>query len=270
MAEQAALAEPTVAELFDLAGRVALVTGGTGHLGSAMCRALAEAGASVVLTSRDQSRAQAAAHTLPCPGNARHTGLRLDHMQPDELPAQFARAVELAGGVDILVNNAHESLTADWTTVTPEQFTRQLANATGYFTLARLLRDHAVARRSPASIILVGSMYGLVASYPDAYEGLCPASPAAYHALKGGIIHLARHLAAYWAADGVRVNCLSPGPFPAANAPPTLVQRLCTRLPMNRMGRPHELKGAVVFLASQASSFMTGQNLVIDGGWTAW
>ena len=92
----------------------------------------------------------------------------------------------------------------------------------------------------------------------------------AYHTLKGGILHMTRHLAAYWAADGVRVNCLSPGPFPSEKASPELVERLCGKLPMRRMGRPHELKGAIVFLASEASSFMTGQNLMIDGGWTVW
>ena len=179
-------------------------------------------------------------------------------------------ALELAGQIDVLVNNGHESLAGDWTSVTAEQFTRQLANATGYFLLARLLRDHAVQRGASASIILLGSMYGQVASYPDAYEGVCAASPVAYHALKGGILHMTRHLAAYWARDNVRVNCLSPGPFPSEKASPALVERLCAKLPMTRMGRPHELKGAIVFLAGDASSFMTGQNLTIDGGWTAW
>ena len=81
---------------------------------------------------------------------------------------------------------------------------------------------------------------------------------------------MTRHLAVYWAADRVRVNCLSPGPFPAASAPAELVARLQTKSPLGRMGRPHELKGAVLFLAADASSYVTGQNLVIDGGWTAW
>jgi NAD(P)-dependent dehydrogenase (short-subunit alcohol dehydrogenase family) len=259
--------EPTIHELFDLTGRVVLITGGTGHLGSAMSRALAEAGATVVIASRDAERAKAAAAMLP---GTDHHGVALDHMDPFAIERGFAEAVSLKGRIDVLVNNGHEAQPADWTTVTAEQFTRQLANATGYFLLARLLRNHAVERSAPASIVLLGSMYGQVASYPDAYEGVCPASPVAYHALKGGIVHLTRHLAAYWAADGVRVNCLSPGPFPTDKAPPEMVERLTTKLPMKRMGRPHELKGAIVFLASDASSFITGQNLTIDGGWTAW
>jgi NAD(P)-dependent dehydrogenase (short-subunit alcohol dehydrogenase family) len=262
--------EPTVQELFDLTGRVVLITGGTGHLGSAMARALAEAGASVLLSSRDLARARTAAEALPRVGPARHHGIALDQMDPVLLERGVAEALAVTGRIDILVNNGHEGLPNDWTTVTAEQFTRQLANATGYFLLARMIRNHAVERAAPASIILIGSMYGVVASYPDAYEGVCPASPAAYHALKGSLVHLTRHLAAYWAIDQVRVNCLSPGPFPSEKASQAMVERLCTKLPMKRMGQPHELKGAIVFLASDASSFMTGQNLLIDGGWTAW
>ena len=116
---------------------------------------------------------------------------------------------------------------------------------------------------------MLGSMYGQVSSYPDTYKGLVPASSVAYHTLKGGVLQLTRHLAAYWAEDSVRVNSLSPGPFPAESANPEMVERLKGYSPMRRMGYPAELKGAVVFLASEASSYMTGQNLVIDGGWTA-
>ena len=117
---------------------------------------------------------------------------------------------------------------------------------------------------------MIGSMYGVVGSYPEAYEGICAASPVAYHTMKGGLIHQTRHLSVYWAKDGVRVNCLSPGPFPSEKAPAGLAERLSEHSPMGRMGSPSELKGAVVFLASEASSYITGQNLLVDGGWTAW
>lgn len=265
-----AAGEPTIPQLFDLSGRVALITGGCGHLGSALARALAEAGASVVLTSRAAEKAREAAARLPVVGAARHVGLALDHMQPETLPNSLAEAERLAGPIDVLVNNGHEALPVDWTNVTAEQFSRHLANATGYFELSRLVRNQAVARGASASIILLGSMYGVVGSYPEAYAGVCFASPAAYHALKGGIVHLTRHLAVYWAPDRVRVNCLSPGPFPTDKAPAEMVRRLTAKSPMGRMGRPHELKGAIVFLASDASSYLTGQNLLVDGGWTAW
>ncbi|MCP4812568.1 MAG: SDR family oxidoreductase, partial [Planctomycetaceae bacterium] len=150
------------------------------------------------------------------------------------------------------------------------EFAGHLENATGYFLLARRFREHVVQRGVPGNIVMLGSMYGMVASYPDAYADVCAASSVAYHALKGGVIHMTRHLAIYWADDQVRVNCLSPGPFPNENAPQEMVARLCSKSPMKRMGAPHELKGAVLFLASDASSYVTGQNLVVDGGWTSW
>ena len=262
--------EPSIDELFDLRGKRALVTGASGYLGGALARALAEAGAALVVSSRELARAKAVAASLPTNGDVVHEALEMDHMDEDSIERGFAEAIDRVGGLEILVNNGHAPLANDWTDVTGKQFTQQLGNATGYFLLARLTRDHAVERSESASVIMLGSMYGMVGSYPDAYEDICPASPVAYHALKGGVIHLTRHLAVYWAKDGVRVNCLSPGPFPPPRIPAEMVQRLCGHSPMKRMGLPHELKGAVVFLASDASSYMTGQNLVIDGGWTAW
>lgn len=262
--------EPTIQQLFDLSGKTALVTGGTGYLGRALASALAEAGANVVVTGRDAERAQATAAELPVRGDARHSGIRLDHMATDRLAGDFSVALAEYGSLEILVNNGNEHVKSDLTNCTAEEFTRQMANATGYFLLARLVHDHAVARGASASVIMLGSMYGLVGSYPDAYEGITAASPVAYHALKGGILQMTRHLAVYWARDRVRVNALSPGPFPATTVSPQLAERLCQKSPMRRMGLPHELKGAVVYLASDASSYVTGQNLVVDGGWTAW
>lgn len=261
---------PTVQELFDLTNRVALITGASGHLGAALAAALAEAGCRVIVASRKLETARKVAASLGGAQAGRHLAVALDQLDGTSLKRGFERAAKLAGRIDILVNNGHEPLAADWRTVEGRQFTRQLANCTGYFLLARRLRDHAVKHRRRASIIMLGSMYGQVASYPEVYDGVAPASPAAYHALKGGILQLTRHLAAYWAKDQVRVNCLSPGPFPGPAAPRKLVQRLKAKSPMNRMGQPHELKGAVVFLASDASSYVTGHNLVVDGGWTAW
>lgn len=259
-----------MSNLFSLQNRTVLLTGATGYLGSAMAVGLAEAGANVVVSSRRIAQAEAIANELPTVGDAKHYAVEIDHQEVDSLESGFQNALLLAGKLDVLVANGHEATAADWNTVTPEQFTRQMQNATGYFLLARHLHDHVAARAGQGSVIFLGSMYGVVGSYPDAYAGVAAASPVAYHALKGGLIQMTRHLAVYWAKAGMRVNCLSPGPFPSEKAAPAMVENLRTHSPMGRMGRPEELIGPLVFLASDAASYITGQNLLVDGGWTAW
>ncbi|AWT60884.1 MAG: Dihydroanticapsin 7-dehydrogenase [Candidatus Moanabacter tarae] len=261
--------EPSVQDLFNLTGKKVLITGASGYLGSSMARGLAEAGATVIVGSRETARALDVAKGLP--GNRNHCGVAIDHMSEASIRKGFNSAVEQVGTIDALVNNGHEAVNKDWTEVDAEQFTQLLGNATGFFLLARLLRDHAVKQKIPASIVMLGSMYGVVGSYPDAYQGIGSASPVGYHTLKGGIIHMTRHLAVYWAQDNVRVNCLSPGPFPNfPKVPSEMVKRLCKKSPMKRMGLPHELKGSLLLLVSEAGSYITGQNLLVDGGWTAW
>ncbi len=263
-------AEPTVQQLFDLTDRSALITGATGWLGSSLARALAEAGASVVISSRDANRAKEASAGLPTPGGATHHGVALDQTDPSSTEQGFADAVQAAGKIDILVNNGLDPVKHDLTDCTYEEFVKQQRNTAAYFILARMLCNHAISRRGSGSVIMLGSMYGQVASYPDAYEGLGMASPVAYHAHKGGTIQITRHLAAYYAKHNVRVNCLSPGPFPRTDLKSKIVDRLCTKLPAKRMGKPHELKGALLLLASDAGSYITGQNITVDGGWMAW
>jgi gluconate 5-dehydrogenase len=261
---------PTVLQQFSLQGRVAMITGASGHLGSAMASALAEAGARVVTTGRDEERAASIAAALPNSRDLQHFGVKLDHTNSDSIDQCIAKVLKVAGRIDVLVNNGHEPIAHDWKTVTAYEFDRHMKNLSGYFLLARHVRNHAVERGAAASVIMLGSMYGLVGSYPDAYQDICSASPAAYHALKGGVVHLTRHLAVYWAKDNVRVNCLSPGAFPAGGVDPQLVERLSAKAPLGRIGGPHELTGALLLLASDAGSYITGHNLIVDGGWTAW
>ena len=256
--------------LFGLGGLTILLTGATGHLGRALAHGLAHAGARLVVSSRVMASAESVADELASPSGARHVATQIDHLDHESLQRGFERAIAEVGTLDVLIANGHQASASDWKSVTGDEFSQQLQNATGYFMLARLLRDHVVSRSSSGSVIFLGSMYGLVGSYPDAYEGIGPASPVAYHALKGGIIQMTRHLAVYWAADKVRVNCLSPGPFPASSAPDRLVENLAQHSPMGRMGQAEELVGPAIFLASNASSYITGHNLVVDGGWTAW
>jgi NAD(P)-dependent dehydrogenase (short-subunit alcohol dehydrogenase family) len=265
------MTERTIHQLFDLSGRVAVVTGAAGWLGAAMSRALAEAGARLVVTSRDGAQAAEFAATLPGEG---HIGLAFHQDDTDSIPAFVADVVARTGRIDVLVNNAYGGTAPSIDTATAEDFDRAYhTGVTAYFLLAREVVFHLRERRAPGSVINIGSMYGVVASYPDAYTDLPINSPPNYHGLKGGIVHLTRHLAAYWAADGVRVNTISPGPFPSPKVKdrlPEFIQRLDAKVPMGRMGLPEELKGVVVLLASDAGSYITGQNILVDGGWTAW
>lgn len=260
--------EPTIQDLFDLSGRSALITGATGWLGSSMARALAEAGAAVCISSRDGARAQEAADGLPGEG---HAGVELNQTDSTSMETGFSAAVAALGKLDILINNGLDRIEHDLTDCTFEEFADHQKNTAAYFYLARLMRDHLVGRNATGNIVMLGSMYGQVASYPDSYEGVSVASPVAYHAHKGGTIHMTRHLAAYYAEDGVRVNCISPGPFPKdGGIPKEMERRLSEKLPMKRMGRPFELKGTLLLLVSDAGSYITGQNITVDGGWTAW
>ena len=262
--------EPTVHDLFSLNGRVALITGASGWLGSAMSRALAEAGARVVVTSRELEKARTFAASLP---GSEHLGLQLDLVNTESFGAFVHEVVQRMGQLDVLVNNGYSGSAASIQAADAADFDRSYhAGVSSYFVLAREAANHMRARGG-GSIINIASMYGVVGSYPEAYAGLNVNSPPAYHALKGALVHLTRHLAVYWAKDGIRVNAISPGPFPpprVSDALPEFIPRLEAKSPMGRMGQPHELKGLVVLLASAAGSYITGQNLLVDGGWTAW
>ena len=263
------MAEPSLRELFDLSGKVAIVTGGAGYLGTAMSEALADAGARVVVASRDLAKCERLAKLM----GAYHLGLQLDQDKPESITALVEETVKRMGRVDVLVNNAYRGTLPSIDSATPEDFDKSLhTGVTGYFLLAREAAKHMRAVGG-GSVVNIASMYGLVASYPEVYVGFDAKSPPNYHATKGAVVHLTRHLAVYWAKDNIRVNTISPGPFPhdtTRAAMPEFIRRLETKVPMGRMGEAWELKGAVAFLASRASSYMTGQNLVIDGGWTAW
>lgn len=263
--------EPTIQDLFNLQGKVAVLTGAAGWLGSAMSRALAEAGATLVVTSREADKIEAFAATLPGSG---HIGLGFDQGDTDSIPGFVEQVLAKTGKIDILVNNAYGSTAPSIDNATAEDFDKAYhVGVTAYFLLAREVANHLRSRRTPGSIINIASMYGVVASYPDAYTDLPVNSPPTYHGLKGGLVHLTRHLAVYWAKDNIRVNSISPGPFPTAktqSALPEFIGRLEQKVPMGRMGRPEELKGLVVLLASEAGSYITGQNILVDGGWTAW
>src|SRR4051794_34529166 len=157
--------ERNVLELFSLHGRVAVVTGGSGHLGSVLALALAEAGSRVIVTSRDAKRADAVARSLPNSSGEEHFGVALDQTDAASIDQCVEMVLQKAGQIDVLVNNAHKAISHDWETVTGDEFNCHFANITGYFLLARHVRNRAVERGSSASVVMLGSMYGVVGSY---------------------------------------------------------------------------------------------------------
>lgn len=266
--------ERPVTQLLDLQGQVALITGAAGWLGSAMSRALAEAGATVVATSREADRAAAVAAGLPSPKGQKHLGLAFSPDDSDTITPFLAGVLAKTGRIDTLVNNGYGGYAPKIDTATAADFDNSYhSGVTSYFLLARGVAQHLMSRKAAGSIINIASMYGVVASYPHVYDDLPVHSPPNYHALKGAVVHLTRHLAVYWAEQGIRVNAISPGPFPTdatQTRMPTFIPRLEEKVPLGRIGRPEDLKGLVVLLASDASAYITGQNILVDGGWTAW
>lgn len=258
-------------DLFDLTGRVAIVTGGAGLLGKQFSEALCEAGARVVVASRTVANCEAWAATLRERGYDA-IALPLDVVNPESSKALVAATLEHYGRLDILVNNAYQrGIPALPEHLTPESWSTWVdAGLSGAFYCAQAA-SHPMLAQQQGSIINIGSIYGLLGTDARLYPPGTPINASvAYNAIKGGIINLTRGLAISWAQRGIRVNCISPGGFPTETIDPEFARRFADRVPMGRMGNKTDLKGAVVYLASDASAYVTGHNLLVDGGWTAW
>jgi NAD(P)-dependent dehydrogenase (short-subunit alcohol dehydrogenase family) len=261
---------------FRLDGRVAFVSGAAGHLGRAIVAALAEAGAHVVLNGRREEALQPVRDALAQRGLAASI-VPFDVRDTEAVERGFAQVAQRHGRLDVLVNNAYAGPTGTVDSSTPDDFQKAYDVAvTGSFRCfqaARPLLRAAAERAGHASVVNVASMYGWVSPDPRIYGDSGMNSPPFYGAAKGGLLQLTRYLAAHAAAESIRVNAVSPGPFPPGRVrtpDPDFHGKLRDKVPLGRVGEAEELKGALLFLASDASSFVTGINLPVDGGWTAW
>jgi NAD(P)-dependent dehydrogenase (short-subunit alcohol dehydrogenase family) len=265
-----------------LLGKVAIVTGAVGLLGKEHCRALARAGARVVATDVDPVAAAGIAAELEDRFGTEAIGVGADVTRPDDVRGLRDRVLERFDRVDVLVNNAaiddkfergEGSGLSRFEVYPLEQWRRVLdVNVTGVFLCCQVIGAEMV-RRGSGSIVNVASTYGIVS--PDQRLYAPPTGPQtffkgpAYPTSKAAVLQLTRFLACYWGESGVRVNALSPGGVENGQAA-HFRAAYAARTPLGRMARPTDYAGALLFLASDDSAYMTGHNLVVDGGWTAW
>ena len=252
----------SVLDAFSLAGKVSVVTGGNRGIGRALATALAEAGSDVALLVRDPDDAAVAVDELVATG-VRAVAVRADVTDAGQVDAAVPRIVEALGRVDVLVNNAGDCVHRPALEVTAAEWRQVMdVNVDGVWHCCQAFGRHMVERGS-GTIVNIGSMSGAIVNRPQWQP--------AYNASKAAVHHLTRSLAAEWAPLGVRVNALAPGYTKTEMAPvdePQYRQHWIEDAPMRRYGTPDELGPAVVFLASAASSFMTGEVMVVDGGYS--
>jgi len=251
-------------ELFDLSGRVAIVTGGSIGLGRQMAEGLAEMGANVALCARKKERCEQAAEELRWHG-VKTLALGCDVKNPDQVRDVVGETIAQFGRLDILINNAGTSWGAPVEEMRLEHWNKVIeTNLTGTFLFSQAAGKHMVAQRR-GKIINIASVAGLQGAPPE-FQAI------GYHASKGGVIAFTKDLACKWGIHNIQVNSIAPGWFPT-HMSEVVIERnreaFLKKIPLRRFGGDDDLKGAAVFLASDASDFVTGHVLVVDGGQTA-
>jgi NAD(P)-dependent dehydrogenase (short-subunit alcohol dehydrogenase family) len=271
----------TYRTLFDLSGKTAVVTGGVGILGRHFCRGLAEFGARVAVVDLDEASARSFAAELAAEHGVATVGVACDVASPASVAAMVAAVTDALGPIHVLHNNAAsksadlDAFFAPFESYALDEWRRIMAvNIDGMFLVAQAVGAQMLRQGVGGSVIQTSSIYGIRASDKRIYEGSRylgrPISnPVVYSASKAAVGGLTRQLAADWADRGIRVNTLVPAGV-ASGQNEEFQRRYASRVPMGRMARAEEMVGALVFLASDASSYVTGQEIVVDGGLSAW
>jgi gluconate 5-dehydrogenase len=260
-------------ELLSLKGRTAVVTGGAGYLGTAMCETLAELGANLVIASRDKEKCQKKCEEIlrQTDGSITAVALELDLLKKDSAPEFFDHVHKHFAAIDILVNNAWSGNKNSWESIDDKDWEFDVnLSLNSVFRMTKAAFPDLKATRGV--ILNIGSLYSHLAPDHRMYDGKQFANPPSYGAAKAGVIQFTKYLASFLSPHGIRVNALSPGAFPHL---PTyqhkeFMERLAAKSPMNRVGVPDDLKGAVALLCSDAGKFITGQDIHVDGGWGVW
>lgn len=264
---------PILTRLFGLQGEVAVVVGGAGRIGRALCHAFAQAGASVAIVDLDANAASALTAEMPSERNVRVIAVPCDVTQPEELDAAVERVQAELGAPSILVNAAQFRGTGFYSSK-PEDYEAEAwqqvmnVNLTSVFQACQAFGRSMIAA-GRGKIINLASTYGVVSPDPRVYGRSGVNSPPAYGAAKAAVIQLTRYLAVHWREHNIRVNCLVPGGV-FDNQDEEFVREYERRTPLGRMAKADDYQGAVLFMASPASDYMTGAVVTVDGGWTAW
>ncbi len=258
-----------IKELFNLGGKTAIVTGGLGHLGFAMSEAVLELGAELIITTtKHEIENKEIKEKLDyLKENYKNVSEYIIDFADKQSIIKFFDSIKKA---DILVNNAYYGPTKNINEMEVEDFMDGLSGGlASVFLMSKLFFKKCNGK---GNIINIGSMYGIVSPDYRIYKGNNFSSPPSYAAAKSGVIELTKYLASYWSEYGMRVNSISPGPFPkqSVTKDEKFYKALKDKTMLGRIGEPEDLKGVIAFLASDASSYVTGQNFIIDGGWTAW
>lgn len=263
------LSNMSILDRFSLAGKVALVTAGAGpQFGSSLSEGLAEAGATVITASRSLERNQEFAAKLREKGYDAH-GMEFELGDPESTQQLHDQIISQFGKLDVLVNSAlqRDGHVGDLKAQNMDVWRKAgEGDLGGLFHICQLFVEDMV-RQGGGSIVNISSIYGVVSNDPTLYEGTDMVQPPTYTFVKAGMINFTRYLASYYGKQGVRANCISPGGY-FNNQPQSFVDNYTKRVPVGRMLDNEDIKGAVVFLASDASSYITGDNLMVDGGWT--
>jgi NAD(P)-dependent dehydrogenase (short-subunit alcohol dehydrogenase family) len=271
----------TYKNLFDLGGKTAIVTGGLGILGRRFCQGLAEFGANVAVVDLDAGEAARYARDLSKEFGVKAEGIECDVSDPGSVQRMVQAVAERFGAVHILHNNAAsksadlDAFFAPFEEYSLNEWRKVMAvNIDGMFLVAQAVGSRMIAQGTGGSIIQTSSIYGALGSDKRIYEGSIYlgrqiSNPGVYSTSKAAVIGLTRYLAALWADKGIRVNTLTPGGVESGQNE-AFKQRYSARVPLGRMARGEEMVGALIYLASDASSYVTGQNLMVDGGLSAW
>ena len=259
-------------KLLNLTGKVILITGGAGHLGTGMCEALAEFGATVYIGDVNMENAEKLADRLTNTYKNSNFPLNIDISDNSDISTKIKQIVDRHGKIDVLINNAYYGSGGDILSMEEEGWLKGIdGSINSVFRCSKIALEYMIKQKA-GIIINTASMYGMVAPNVEIYKNNNYYNPGNYGAGKAAVIQFTKYVAAVYGKDGIQCNSIAPGPFPS---PPVqenteFVEDLKKKNPLNKIGKPDDLKGIMVLLASDASKFINGANFVVDGGWTIW